>query len=199
MTRVSVQSASPFARAGLEQALASDPRFDIVRPEETDEPPEVILLDGTADDIVKLRSASTSAGGPRIVLLIDSFDPAELLRLFSLGVRGILPRGSNPLEIAAALETAAQDLVVLTTEFLGAILPASHDEARNDMPEPLTTREMEVLALLAEGAGNKEIAAKLGISENTAKFHVSSILGKLGATTRTEAVTRGYRLGLILI
>jgi len=69
----------------------------------------------------------------------------------------------------------------------------------DELQEPLTAREKEVLALLAEGAGNKEIAAKLSISENTAKFHVSSILGKLGATTRTEAVSRGYRLGLILI
>jgi DNA-binding NarL/FixJ family response regulator len=56
-----------------------------------------------------------------------------------------------------------------------------------------------VLALMAEGTGNREIAVRLNISENTVKFHVSSILNKLGAATRTEAVTRGYREGLILI
>jgi DNA-binding NarL/FixJ family response regulator len=56
-----------------------------------------------------------------------------------------------------------------------------------------------VLALLADGAGNREIAKRLGISEHTAKFHVSSILNKLGAGTRTEAVTRGYKEGLIVI
>jgi DNA-binding NarL/FixJ family response regulator len=65
--------------------------------------------------------------------------------------------------------------------------------------DPLTARETEVLSLLAGGAGNKEIAGRLRISEHTAKFHVSSILSKLGATTRTEAVSRGYRLGLILM
>jgi DNA-binding NarL/FixJ family response regulator len=70
-----------------------------------------------------------------------------------------------------------------------------------DLPpgEPLTPREIDVLSLLAEGAGNKEIAARLHISEHTVKFHVSSILGKLGAATRTEAVTRGYKEGLILM
>ena len=200
MTRVSVQSASPFARAGLEQALGADPRFEIVTVEEGGDPPDVILVDGTADDVVKLRSVSIHASAPPLVLLTDAFDPAEIPHLLSRGVRGILPRDSSPFEIAAALETATQDLVALTPEFLEAVLPSDRAESRpNDLQEALTAREMEVLALLAEGFGNKEIAAKLDISENTAKFHVSSILGKLGAMTRTEAVTRGYRLGLILI
>jgi DNA-binding NarL/FixJ family response regulator len=80
--------------------------------------------------------------------------------------------------------------------------PTPSEGAEQDfeyLNDPLTTRETEVLALLAGGAGNKEIAEQLRISEHTAKFHVSSILSKLGATTRTEAVSRGYRLGLILI
>jgi DNA-binding NarL/FixJ family response regulator len=68
-----------------------------------------------------------------------------------------------------------------------------------DVVEPLTSREREVLQLLARGLGNKEIAAGLKISEHTVKFHVASILGKLGASTRTEAVTVGLRRGLVLI
>jgi DNA-binding NarL/FixJ family response regulator len=68
-----------------------------------------------------------------------------------------------------------------------------------ELREPLTTREREVLRLLAAGLGNKEIAAKLSISEHTAKFHVASILGKLGAASRTEAVALGMRHGLILL
>ncbi len=63
--------------------------------------------------------------------------------------------------------------------------------------EDLTLREVEVLRLLADGSGNKEIASHLGISEHTVKFHISSILGKLGVSTRTEAVTTGIRRGLI--
>ena len=65
--------------------------------------------------------------------------------------------------------------------------------------EELTRRELEVLHMLAAGSGNREIASQLGVSEHTVKFHVSSILGKLGAATRTEAVTRGYKEGLILM
>ncbi len=76
---------------------------------------------------------------------------------------------------------------------------ADNDESEPWLHEALTARESEVLTMLAEGTSNKEIAARLNISEHTAKFHVSSILAKLGATTRTEAVSRGVRQGLIVI
>ena len=65
--------------------------------------------------------------------------------------------------------------------------------------DELPAREIEILRMLAQGLGNKQIAAQLGISEHTVKFHISSILGKLGAASRTEAVTSGIRMGLILI
>jgi two-component system nitrate/nitrite response regulator NarL len=65
--------------------------------------------------------------------------------------------------------------------------------------EPLTPRELEVLRLVAEGLPNKTIAARLDISEHTVKFHVNTILGKLGVASRTEAVVRATRLGLILL
>jgi DNA-binding NarL/FixJ family response regulator len=80
---------------------------------------------------------------------------------------------------------------------------ASPRPASADTPsasgEPLSAREREVLALLAEGLGNKAIAARLGISSHTVKFHVAAILDKLGAGTRAEAVTVGVRRGLLLI
>ena len=69
----------------------------------------------------------------------------------------------------------------------------------DDLPEPLTTRELQVLALLAEGLPNKQIAAELGISDQTVKFHVAAIIGKLGASNRTDAVRRAVRRGLITL
>jgi DNA-binding CsgD family transcriptional regulator len=66
-------------------------------------------------------------------------------------------------------------------------------------PDRLSAREVDVLAELARGAGNKQIAARLAISEHTVKFHVASIFAKLGVSSRTEAVTRGVRLGLIML
>lgn len=202
MIRISIHSASPFARAGLEQALSADPRFEVVASGLPNDAagPDAILVDGSADDIPRPLSTSIATSVPRFVLLSDAFDSAELARLFLLGVRALLPRDSTLPEIAAALEAVTQDLVALPPDLVERLLPVHRDEVEpDDLQEPLTGREMEVLALLSEGAGNKQIAAKLNISENTVKFHVSSILGKLGATTRTEAVTRGYRLGLILI
>jgi two-component system, NarL family, response regulator YdfI len=68
-----------------------------------------------------------------------------------------------------------------------------------DPIETLTPREGDVLALVADGLGNREVAQRLGISEHTVKFHLASIFGKLGASSRTEAVQRGLRLGFIEI
>jgi DNA-binding NarL/FixJ family response regulator len=80
------------------------------------------------------------------------------------------------------------------------VLPAGPIAAEQETPrEQLTAREIEVLTMLAEGEGNKQIARRLGISEHTVKFHVGSILGKLNASSRTEAVTAGLRQGLIVL
>jgi len=73
------------------------------------------------------------------------------------------------------------------------------DESEFSFLEPLTERELEVLNLVAEGFSNPQIARHLGVSRNTVKFHVSSIIAKLGATSRTEAVTIALRRGLIII
>jgi DNA-binding NarL/FixJ family response regulator len=78
-----------------------------------------------------------------------------------------------------------------------AILVAPRDEA--PVPEPLTPREREVLELLAEGLPNKEIAGRLGVSDQTVKFHVAALSGKLGAANRTDAVRRAVRQGLITL
>jgi two-component system, NarL family, response regulator YdfI len=205
--RVLVRSTSPFARAGLENAISADPRFEVVTERSSsfdlEQDTDVILLDGAEPDLERLRSASSlPPHTPRSVLLADGVTRADLARLVKVGVRAVLPRDSSPQEIAAALEAVTQDLVAISPELLETLLPTASEDREEEneyLQEPLTARETEVLALLAEGAGNKEIAAKLSISEHTAKFHVSSILSKLGATTRTEAVTRGYRLGLIFI
>jgi DNA-binding NarL/FixJ family response regulator len=112
-----------------------------------------------------------------------------------------MPRDAAPAEIAAAIESVASGLAVVTTEDLETLLPTAHMSMEEELAvgEPLTARETEVLTMLAEGAANKEIASRLRISEHTVKFHVSSILAKLGAATRTEAVSRGFKEGLIII
>jgi len=93
---------------------------------------------------------------------------------------------------------AAHGLVVLDPSLVNPVLEA-RDPSSASLVEELTPRELEVLGLLAEGLPNKAIARRLGISDHTVKFHVNAVLGKLGAQSRTEAVVRATRLGLILL
>jgi len=129
------------------------------------------------------------------------------------GVRAVLPRDSTSSEILAAIEAVAAGLVVVHPDALHALhaFSETNDFRKSAASSPvtgeksltavelLTTREVEVLGMLAEGLGNKEIAWRMQISEHTVKFHVSSIFGKLGVGSRTEAVTLGLRRGLIML
>lgn len=212
MIHVLIWARSPFTETGLRAAISADPRFKIMgkvsRSAETESglvsfQEDVILFDGQDGDIDEFLSGSFKERRPRrVVLLTEDLTRAEIVRLMQSGVQAILPRDSSASEIASALEAANEGLVTLAPDFLRLLLPVPLESGEQDfeyLNDPLTTRETEVLALLAGGVGNKEIAEQLRISEHTVKFHVSSILSKLGATTRTEAVSRGYRLGLILI
>lgn len=209
MIQVLIWARSPFTRAGLHSAIAADPRFEIVgrlsHPAETELTSfqeDVILFDGQEGDLDELLGSFREHRSHRVVLLAEDLTRAQGVRLIQSGVQAILPRDSSPNEITSALEAVSAGLVAFSPDVLRLLLPTPSEGAEQNfeyLSDPLTTRETEVLALLAGGAGNKEIAVQLRISEHTAKFHVSSILSKLGATTRTEAVSRGYRLGLILI
>jgi DNA-binding NarL/FixJ family response regulator len=116
-----------------------------------------------------------------------------------------LPNDVSPEQLVAALQAVASGLLVLHPTQISAQVnsgfPSVTEPSRalDELAEPLTPRESEVLQMLASGLANKEIAAKLAISEHTVKFHVASILGKLGAATRTEAVSLGIRRGLVLL
>ena len=129
---------------------------------------------------------------PPLVLVAD--DPVDALRS---GGRAVLSRRSSSQQIIAALHAAAAGLVVMEGSSLESLVPPPR--AVLQPIEALTAREIEVLRLLADGESNKMIAYRLGISEHTVKFHVTSIMAKLGAGSRTEAAMLGVRQGLILI
>jgi DNA-binding NarL/FixJ family response regulator len=143
-------------------------------------------------------------------LALISSDPSAAsasAMLINAGARGVLLQDANPERLAAALISLAQGLVVLTPAFAEAqathaLTPSLNPGAGIDgmlPPETLTPRESEVLHLIAEGLPNKTIALQLSISEHTVKFHVNAILTKLGAQSRTEAVVRATRAGLIAL
>src|SRR5262249_51742210 len=170
------------ARAGLEAVMASGPGLILVT-----EDADVVVATGGLDEV--------TPGPPPVVLVGES---AWSLAALRSGVRALIPPDAPSGEIVAAVYAAANGLAAVDPrELEGWLGPLPRDTAQD--AGPLTPREREVLAMMAEGAANKIIAWKLGISEHTAKFHVASILGKLNAGTRAEAVAVGIKRGLILL
>jgi NarL family two-component system response regulator YdfI len=151
--------------------------------------------------VIDSLAASQLASEATIVVLSDHSEPRWVAEALRAGVRAALPSDVSPDQLVAALEAAAAGLIVMHPAEVDAVFPTTEPASRPlaDLAEPLTPRESEVLQMLASGLANKEIAARLGISEHTVKFHVASILGKLGAGTRTEAVSLGIRRGLVLL
>ena len=164
---------------------------------------DAIVIDASdfaVEDLLELLQETGVARETPVILLLPGSSPDAVSHALRLGVRGILPPSPEPQQLAAALEAVINELVVLNSEAGLPIRPAAgRTDPADELTEPLTPREREVLHLLAPGLGNKEIATKLKISEHTAKFHVASILGKLGAASRAEAVSIGMRNGLILL
>ena len=190
MIRVSISSPSPVARAGLEALLSEAPDIEVVA-----EDPDVIVADWDRSGDELPQDLLDAAPNAAVILLANERHAwtADVLRS---GVRGVLARDAAPNQIIAAVEAAAAGLVVLQAENIDTVLAPPR---RTRVVESLSPREMEVLAMLAEGLSNKVIAYRLGISEHTVKFHVTSIMTKLNAGSRTEAVTMGIRQGLVLL
>jgi DNA-binding NarL/FixJ family response regulator len=140
------------------------------------------------------------AAGFNVPTLLFVDDPHAEIALAALraGAAGVLARQSDAAEIVAAIDAVRTGLLVLDAGAREAPLPIATGRAAV-LAEPLTDREGQVLTLLARGLSNRRVAERLAISENTVKAHVASILGKLGATTRTEAVTLAIRLGLVML
>ena len=210
MIHVHVIASSPLLRAGIEALVREDPRFALIpalnsamsvtegRPARTD----VLLMEAVSvQKVLAVQSRFAGEDAPPIVLLADGLRRADVRRALRSGIRAILPRDASGHEIVSTIEAVTAGLTVLSTEDMEALLPTTAEtEAKDEVAgEALSSRELEVLGLMAEGIGNKDIASRLSISEHTVKFHVSAILGKLGVTSRGEAVARGVRAGLIVI
>ena len=212
--RVLVIADDPLARAGLAAVLADQPGLVVCgRASSLDDlrtaidlyRPDVLLWDAGWHPAPSLaRLADLEARVPVAILLPDEADARQA---WTAGARALLRRDAEPSRIAAALAAAVHGFAVIEPDFAEALRSSLPDRAPNRskgaaraaLIEPLTPRELEVLRLLAEGLPNKTIAARLDISEHTVKFHVNTILGKLGVASRTEAVVRATRLGLILL
>lgn len=200
--RVLLVSPDSHRRAGLASLLGVGRVAAAIEPGEaaawleSEPPPDVILWDlgwGAQDVPPELGNLQET----RIPVVVLVEDPGLAAEVRHTGGTSVLGRSAEPDVLAAALQAAATGLIVVDPLFDS--MPQMERAVAGGTPEPLTPRETEVLQWLAEGLANKEIALRLGIRETTVKFHVNSILAKLGAQSRTEAVTRAARLGLILL
>jgi two-component system nitrate/nitrite response regulator NarL len=195
--RVLVAGADPLVRRGLSQLLSEREAFEVLGPVGLGgglasaiqlHRPDAVLVDPGPE--IEPGAFETVGGVPVLVLATDADHAARAL---TMGARGALARDTEAGRLGPALAAVERGLLVLDDRF--AELLRRPAPAEGDFT--LTARELEVLTLLAEGLSNREIAERLGFSAHTAKFHVNAVLGKLDATTRTEAVARAVRHGVL--
>lgn len=209
MIRVFVIAPTMLLQAGLQTMLTSI-ELQIVGTSATpaDALPElpdcdVIVVDETLLEAIGQSMANFATLG---LIVLSNNLPDTLPRLRSLAPHGwgIVPLNTTPTQLQVAVSAAAEGFVVLPTASADQLSPQEPVPVPtllnlNSTDESLTAREREVLELVSQGLSNKLIARQLQISEHTVKFHISSITTKLGVASRTEAVSRGVRLGLITL
>ena len=205
--RLLVADDHPMLREGLVAVLSTQPDFDIIG-EAVDGAevvrlaealrPDVILLDlemPDVDGVAALEGLRDAVSAARAIVFTAYDTDERILRSLRAGARGYLLKDASRQEIFDAVRTVHAGGSLLEPGVTTRLL--DHVREGGEQTEPLTPRELEVLALISEGLHNSEIAGRLFVTERTVKFHVSSILAKLGADNRTEAVALAARRGLI--
>ena len=212
VVRVLVMAAASVRRAGLEAIVRESREFRLVgsaagtsslAAQAREFQPDVIVADLEQIDasFVTALSSLEHMLLPAIVL-IDGPDVAWIVRALRGGVKAIVPREASAGDILLAIKAAHGGLVTLAPDVvdeLARYVHAEESESAVVAHEALTPREIEILRMLGSGLTNKEMARLLGISDHTVKFHISSILAKLGVSTRTEAVMQGIRRGFVVV
>jgi DNA-binding NarL/FixJ family response regulator len=202
----------PVMRAGLANLLASEPGFDVAG-QATDGlqgvrlwqelRPDVCLLDITMqgiDGIETLRRIRAADPTARVVMLTSSEAPEDLAQAVAAGALGYVTKNVEHDELVQAIRSAHAGRPVISSDMQLVAAQGSPAAPSPAAPSPaarLTPREEEVLDLLREGFTNNEIGRLLGISTRTAKAHVAAVIEKLDVVDRTQAVARGYELGLL--
>ena len=199
MIRVAVLAPALALRVGLREVLRGLEGVEVVAdastPDEV-EVPDVDLLVLTSPNYLE----DLDENSPAVLLLTDDLGAAA--QLMDLPVWGVLSMDASPEELSAAVSALGEGLWAGSPVLLQALIerkPAFLFEESDQIVDPLTPREREVLQLAAEGLANKQIALSLEISEHTVKFHLSSLYTKLGVTSRTEAIRAGARRGWVVL
>lgn len=200
MIHVAIMASAEKRRTWLERRLRPEPSLKVVAVVSTfpllrsllnETPVDVVIVDGGLDSGMSRDWLVEFSDEVPLVLLCPAPDGWTFNHLVRTERGAILHQDAPVEQIAHAVRTANAGLLV----FDGSLIP--RPDPGEGLIAELTPREIQVLRLLAEGLVNRDIADRLNISEHTIKFHIGSILGKLQASSRTEAVARGLRSGLI--
>ena len=212
MVPVVIYSADPAFRLRLEQLLRVELGYTVASVTYDPEAVSRLLEQSRVDTVVAhapsrelLTKWRNRYPTTTLVVIVGESNEGETLDALSAGASAILPLWAESTEVATAIDLARRGLALLPRDVLERLLdassPTSEESLRDDGANrvSLTPREHEVLAAISDGASNKVIARRLGISLHTAKFHVAAILAKLDADSRTEAVARAAHLGLVML
>ena len=205
--RLAILAPTPALRTGLRALLVGDERIEVVAEASAIndlgelDGMDVLLVAGSEVSPDSLRiNLEQLASPPALLLLSDDTQTARAIAALPVRAWGLLSPDVAEEELLAAVNAVHEGLLAAAPALIQPLLgPMTQFAEQDELVEELTDREGEILQLLARGLANKQIAAHLGISEHTVKFHVSAIYSKLGVTNRTEAVSRGARLGLIVL
>ncbi|MCO5176546.1 MAG: response regulator transcription factor [Thermomicrobiales bacterium] len=201
VARVAIASPYPSVRAGLRAMLtpleAVEVVADIIGGDlDPSDAVDVLVIDIAQGELAEFEHMSTTLAHAAIVALVDDSDAGRRVLTSAGRPIAILSREAGPSEISAAVLGVLSGLIVLDPTVAPMDTKAS---PLTDYDQTLTERERQVIELVALGLPNKSIAVELGISEHTVKFHVASILDKLDAASRTEAVAIAARHGLLAL
>jgi DNA-binding NarL/FixJ family response regulator len=202
--RILVVDDHPVVREGLAAILATQPDFEVAGEagsgaeavlQAASLAPDVVLMDlemPGVDGVEAIRRLRERDPGVRVVVL-TAFDTDErIVAAIRAGAQGYLLKGAPRADIFRAVRVVREGGSLIEPLVASKLLRRVRED-----PDELTAREREVLALIARGLPNRDIAAALFVAERTVKFHVSSILAKLGAANRTQAVARARERGLV--
>ena len=203
--RILVTDDHPVVRAGLSGMLSGEPDFEVVGEAQNGKEavafvgelkPDVVLMDlrmPEMDGVTAIDHIKSDYPDVHILVLTTYESDADILRAIETGATGYLLKDTPREELFGAIRTVAQGQSPLAPGVAARLM----QRVRNPEEEGLSTREIEVLELVARGTSNKEIAKQLWVSETTVKSHMLHIFDKLGVTDRTAAVTEALKRGII--